>query len=358
MSTDLAAVAVERFRALVAGEGGCADAELTAVRFEGRWDVWAWVGARLQWARAGRGVPDVTRFAGLAELLRDAFVSVDPVESWAAAAQGVAPTVQGWVRSVAIVPVEWFAVFVPAIPIPAALQAAGSDSPLPAAAFEWLAQHPEREVRACVALHPHLPTDLHRALARDTSAQVRAFLAERPGLHTEVATMLVCDRQHGVARNALNYQSNVDASTLRKLAGDPELRSAVLGNPRCPVDLLREAFEGLDRLVGDERTSVGYALASNPRTPEPILRALLGRGHGFDMCLAGRPVIPEGIFRVLAAHRSVHVRAELATYEGPGADRLLGLLASSRSPVVVEALAANGVRAAGGADGTAVEHDA
>ena len=148
-----------------------------------------------------------------------------------------------------------------------ALAAHTSESLLPR-----LAASPLWEVREAVADRDDVSPDLLGLLAEDPDRHVRGAVAAN-----ERSPALALDRLAGddhvpvVELVAANPATRPE--TLRTLTGTHASRLALLGNPACPEDLLRDLFKAPD----DFRLVIDGAVVSNQRCPHDVLATVAER---------------------------------------------------------------------------------
>lgn len=155
--------------------------------------------------------------------------------------------------------------------------------------WELVVGHRDPEVRAVAAAHPAAPADLLERLSADSDPVVLLAVARNPNATPAILRRLVAD-------------------------ADAETRWAALAHPRIPRDVLR--YEGLHapcRAVGE-----------NPKTPSDVLTAMSTLfGHPSDefdpsgafcferAAVASNPNTPEHVLRTLMRDPHSYVRARL-----------------------------------------------
>ena len=215
----LAQVAVDRYRQLVASEGGDPDAELVTVRLTGGCTVAEWVGWRLVCHRYGEGPNDPG--------------PVDRLEDWM---------------------------------ISTMIQHDDAFDNVPEIALRLT--YVGLNDRAAHAMDENTPPEVLVGLASDENSLVRARVAQNVRTPPAALHALLDDPAPAV-RQRLLKNASTPAETLDRLADDPGLSGALnhlIEHPNTPDATLRRLAGHRERWV---RESAGARLADRARRPHP-----------------------------------------------------------------------------------------
>src|SRR5690606_20108425 len=116
----------------------------------------------------------------------------------------------------------------------------------------WSPSHDRKEAE--------MPGDALWKLAKDRRVKVRVTAAQAPEADLELLELLAADSSTAVRRAVAARKDPEIADLLRALRGDPDLktREAVVGNPHCPPDVLRE-------FVGDPHWRIRWSTPDHPQ---------------------------------------------------------------------------------------------
>ena len=136
------------------------------------------------------------------------------------------------------------------------------------AALRELATDSDPLTRMNVARHPKCPSDLFSVLATDTHPPVRAALAQRGDLPEQLCDRLAGDSSWEVVRASANRRGCAE-SLLRQLSESSDVctQICVASNQSTPTDVLQRLAEHPD-------AEVRAAVAGNPATPTDLLQRL------------------------------------------------------------------------------------
>ncbi len=185
-----------------------------------------------------------------------------------------------------------------------------------------LAKQGDKDTKKAVAANPNTPPELLSKLAEDFPGQVLQnpvldlLLLEEPAFFENMPR---------ASRIAIAESEYADVELLRQLGGSrsihPRVRGAVASNPNTPEDLVRD--------LAGQAIAARAGAARNPKTPEELLRKLSEDDkEEVRLGCASNESTPEDILREFALEENLEFRRTIAKNRATPSD-ILEKLATS-----------------------------